>query len=63
LIFSRDAVAADSVGWQVIEKLRVQKGLPSLEEENRKPLYLLTAEKMGLGAAALERIHILEDEV
>lgn len=63
LIFSRDAVAADSVGWQVIEKLRARKGLPTLEEEKRKPLYLLTAEKMGLGAAGLDKIQILEDEV
>jgi uncharacterized protein (DUF362 family) len=63
LIFSRDAVAADSVGWQVIEKLRAQKGLPTLEEENRKPLYLFTAEKLGLGTAGLDRIQILENEV
>jgi uncharacterized protein (DUF362 family) len=63
LIFSRDAVAADSIGWQIIEKLRAQKGLPTLEEEKRKPLYLFTAEKMGLGTAALDRIQILEDEV
>jgi len=56
-------VAADSVGWQVIEKLRARKGLPTLEEEKRRPLYLLTAEKMGLGAAGLDRIQILEDEV
>jgi uncharacterized protein (DUF362 family) len=63
LIFSRDAVAADSVGWQVIEKLRAGKGLPTLEEEKRKPLYLVTAEKMGLGVTGLDQIQILEDEV
>ncbi len=62
LVFSRDAVAADSVGWLIIEKLRAQKGLPSLEEEKRKPLYLFTAEKMGLGQARLDKIQILEDE-
>ncbi len=63
LIFSQDAVAADTVGWQIIEKLRYRKGLPTLDEEDRRPLYLLTAEKMGLGSAQLNRIHILEDEV
>ncbi len=63
LIFAVDPVAADSVGWRVIEDLRARKGLPSLEEERRKPEYLSTAEKMGLGVASLKEIQILEDEV
>lgn len=63
LIFATDAVAADSVGWQVIEGLRARKGLPSLEEEKRKPEYLATAEKMGLGVASPKKIQILENEV
>ncbi len=49
LIFSEDAVAADTVGWQIIKKLRAKKGLPSLEEEQRPPRYLNTAEKNGAG--------------
>ncbi len=60
LIFSFDPVAADTVGWQVIEKLRATKGLPSLKEENREPGYLRTAERMGLGIANLENIVIKE---
>jgi uncharacterized protein (DUF362 family) len=63
LIFGLDAVAVDSVGWQMIEKLRARKGLASLKEENREPSYLWTAERMGLGQAAAEKIQILEDEV
>ncbi len=63
LIFSLDPVAADVVGWQVIEKLRSQKGLPSLQEENREPQYLKTAEKMGLGKATLSQISVIEEEV
>ncbi len=63
LIFSSDAVAADWAGWQIIEKLRAGKGLPSLEEEGRRPEYLRTAEKMGLGQATRERIQLLENEV
>jgi uncharacterized protein (DUF362 family) len=63
LIFSEDAVAADTVGWQIIEKLRVKKGLPSLEEEQRPPKYLQTAEKMGLGTSNLKNIATLELEV
>ena len=63
LVFSRDPVAADSVGWRMIEKLRAKKGLPSLQEDGREPAYLLTAEKMGLGRAGIDQIQIIEDEV
>lgn len=63
LIFGLDAVAVDSVGWQLIEKLRAGKGLASLKEEKREPSYLWTAERMGLGRAASEKIQIIEDEV
>ncbi|HEK85014.1 MAG: DUF362 domain-containing protein [Candidatus Saccharicenans sp.] len=63
LIFSTDAVAADSIGWKLIEELRAKKGLPSLKEENRQPAYLFTAEKMGLGQADQANIEILEEEV
>lgn len=63
LIFSLDPVAADFVGWQVIEQLRTQDGLPSLKEENREPTYLKTAAKMGLGKARSEEIKIIEEEL
>ena len=63
LIFSLDPVAADYVGWQIVEKLRANKGLPSLKEEKRGPVYLRTADKMGLGKANLDEICIIEEEV
>ena len=63
LIFSLDPVAADFVGWQLIEKFRSKEGLPSLKEEMREPTYLKTAEKMGLGNARLDNIQIIEEEV
>ena len=63
LIFGLDPVASDFVGWQVIEKLRAKKGLPSLKEEKREPIYLKTAEKMGLGKATKDKIKIIEEEV
>jgi uncharacterized protein (DUF362 family) len=63
LIFSQDPVAADFIGWRMIEQLRAGKGLPSLAEEDREPVYLATAEAMGLGRAAAEKIQIIEDEV
>jgi len=63
LFFSADPVAADFAGWQWIEKLRAQKGLPSLKEEGREPLYLATAQAMGLGQASPEGVKIIREEV
>ena len=63
LIFSLDPVAADSVGWSVIERLRAEGGLPTLKEEGREPAYLATAEKMGLGRAGLGSIETVEETV
>jgi len=62
LIFSLDPVAADTVGWQIIDQLRRQAGLPSLAKEGRPPLYLQTAEKLGLGQTS-GKIEIKEIEV
>ncbi len=63
LIMSTDPVAADYTGQQVIEELRKQHGLPSLKEENREPLYIKTAEKMGLGSANPTNINIIKEEI
>ena len=61
LVFSLDPVAADSVGWTVIERLRAGAGLPSLEDEGRAPVYLRTAERMGLGRADPAAIETIEE--
>jgi uncharacterized protein (DUF362 family) len=63
LIFSLDPVAADRVGWDLIENLRAARGLPTLEEEGRKPLYLATAEKMGLGRSTPDAIETIVEEI
>ena len=63
LVFGLDPVAVDTVGLKIIEGLRANKGLPSLAEENRAPLYLASAEKMGLGVADPGRIEIIEEMV
>jgi len=63
LIFSTDPVAADFIGWQVVDKLRQTKGLPSLEEDKRLPLYIQTAERMGLGRAKPADIQVIEEAV
>jgi len=63
LIFSLDPVAADAVGWRLVEQLRSGNGLPSLKEEGREPVFLVSAEKLGLGRAGSDSIEVIEDEV
>lgn len=63
LIFGLDPVAVDYVGWQMIERFREKKGVPSLKEETREPSYLKTAEKLGLGYSDPEKIEIIEKEI
>jgi uncharacterized protein (DUF362 family) len=63
LIFSLDPVAADRAGWDLIERLRASKGLPTLGEEGRPPLYLATAEKMGLGRMSPDDIETVTEEM
>jgi uncharacterized protein (DUF362 family) len=63
LLFSLDPVAADSVGWTVIERLRAEAGLPTLAEEGRAPGYLTTAERMGLGRADASAIETIEETI
>jgi hypothetical protein len=63
LIFSLDPVAADFVGWRIVEELRKAKGLPSLEEDKRPPLYIRTAERLGLGRASEADIQVVEEAV
>ena len=43
LIASRDPVALDHTGWQIIEKKRAEVGLKSLADMKRKPAYIATA--------------------
>jgi uncharacterized protein (DUF362 family) len=63
LVFSLDPVAADSVGWTIIEQLRASAGLPTLRAEGRAPEYLVTAEKMGLGRADPASIETIEETI
>ena len=37
--------------------------MPSLKEEGREPVYLATAQAMGLGQATPEGVKIIEEEV
>jgi uncharacterized protein (DUF362 family) len=63
LVLGADPVAADAVGWRIIEEIRAKKGLPSLAYEHREPLYLATAERMGLGTADPGKIEVIEENI
>ena len=43
LLLSRDPVALDYTGWQILEQKRAEKGLKSLKELGRAPAYIATA--------------------
>ncbi|HUJ20692.1 MAG TPA: hypothetical protein VLX58_04180, partial [Bryobacteraceae bacterium] len=62
LLVSRDPVALDSVGWQIIEQKRAEKGVQSLKELRREPAYIATAadSQHRLGTNDLRRIERVE---
>ena len=43
VIVSRDPVALDYTGWQIIEQKRAEKGLPPLRNLRREPAYIARA--------------------
>ncbi len=57
---STDPVALDVVGWQVVDKWRKDKNLPTLEQAKREPTYIRIASELGLGIADLNRIRLRE---
>jgi uncharacterized protein (DUF362 family) len=61
LLVSRDPVALDQVGWQIIEKKRAEMGMKSLQELKREPTYIATAAdaKHRLGTNDPNRIEVV----
>lgn len=62
LLVSQDPVALDRTGWQIIERKRAEKGLKTLEAEQRFPRYILTAgdHEHRLGNSDPGRIETIE---
>lgn len=60
LIVSTDPVALDSVGWQILERKRAEKGMESLQALGRAPNYIATAanSQHKLGTTEPERIQL-----
>ena len=65
IMVSTDPVAADYVGWQIIEEKRHEKGLPSLKAVHREPKYIFTAADSDhlLGTADPKKIQVIRKKV
>jgi uncharacterized protein (DUF362 family) len=62
LLVARDPVALDYTGWQILERKRAEKGLKSLREMRREPVYITTAADAAhrLGTNDPKRIDVVE---
>jgi uncharacterized protein (DUF362 family) len=60
IFVSTDPVAIDRIGWSIIESKRQENGLPTLAAEKREPVYIFSAEKLGLGIADLDKIELVD---
>jgi len=58
LMLSRDPVALDTVGTQIINERRVEVGLPTLAEAGKHPRQLASATERGLGNTEESRIDL-----
>jgi uncharacterized protein (DUF362 family) len=57
---STDPVAMDTIGWEVVEKLRAELKLKTLTEAGREPAYIKAAADLGLGIADRSKISLKE---
>ncbi|MGB8656409.1 MAG: DUF362 domain-containing protein [Candidatus Zixiibacteriota bacterium] len=62
IILGDDPVAVDFVGYQIIDRIRKGRGLPTLEKAGRKPKHIFTAadDEHRLGKASLGEIDLVE---
>ncbi len=62
LIVGEDRVAVDQCALQMLDRKRVEAGLPTLQAAGRQPAYIATAARApyGLGNDDPQRIHLLE---
>lgn len=60
VLASSDPVALDRVAWDIIEKERQRRKLPSLAQEKRRPRWLHTAAVSGLGNDDLNNIKLVK---
>lgn len=63
ILMSTDGVALDTIGIEIINRLRTKNGLRRLKESNREPVGIQTAGKAGLGCAEIDSIEWIVIEV
>ncbi len=57
---STDPVALDTVGWEVVDKLRAELKLKPLKDAGREPAYIKAAADLGLGIHDRAQIQVKE---
>lgn len=55
-----DPVAMDTIGWELVDKLRAELNLKSLAEAGREPAYIKAAADLGLGIHERAKITVKE---
>lgn len=55
-----DPVAMDTIGWEIVDKLRKELNLKSLAEAGREPAYIKAAADLGLGVFERSQIKVKE---
>lgn len=55
-----DPVAMDVVGWELVDKIRADKGMKSLKDIGRFPGYIPAAADLGLGIGERAKISLKE---
>lgn len=55
-----DPVAMDTIGWELVDKLRAELNLKSLAEAGREPAYIKAAADLGLGIHERAKISVKE---
>ena len=62
IIVGDDPVAVDFVGYQIIDKIRAKRGLPTLEKAGRKPKHIFTSADKDhqIGKASIDEIDLVE---
>ncbi|MGZ3416526.1 MAG: DUF362 domain-containing protein [Polyangiales bacterium] len=58
-----DPVAMDTYGWELVEKVRKEKGMKTLKDAGREPAYIAAAADLGLGIGDRSKLVIKEHTV
>jgi uncharacterized protein (DUF362 family) len=60
VLFGTDPVAIDTVGYGIVEDLRMNAGIEPLKGSKREPIYIQTSAQYGLGNSDPEKIELKE---